>query len=76
MCLMPYANNQGAVQPAHPRSLIINLVVRCLDSTICILAIGVRSCENVSYAICEQSRRSSACASAQSDQQLGCSLLR
>ena len=22
MCLMPYANNKGADQPAHPRSLI------------------------------------------------------
>ena len=32
--------------------------------------------ENVSYAICEQHRRRSACASAQSDQHLCCSLLR
>ena len=30
--------------------------------------------ENVSYVICEQQRRSSACASAQSDQRLCCSL--
>ena len=36
----------------------------------------VRSCENVSYAICEQQRHRSACASAQSDQHLYCSLLR
>ena len=35
-----------------------------------------RSCENVSYAICEQQRCRSACASAQSDQHLYCSLLR
>ena len=35
-----------------------------------------RSCENVSYAICEQQRCRSACASAQSDQHLCCSLLR
>ena len=32
--------------------------------------------ENVSYVICEQQRRRSACASAQSDQRLCCSLLR
>ena len=35
-----------------------------------------RSCENLSYVICEQQRRRSACASAQSDQHLCCSLLR
>ena len=40
MCLMPYANNKGADQPAHPRSLISTFVVRCLDSMICILAIS------------------------------------
>ena len=34
MCLMPYANNKGADQPAHPRSLISTFVVRCLDSMI------------------------------------------
>ena len=34
MCLMSYANNQGADQPAHPRSLISAFVVRCLDSII------------------------------------------
>ena len=38
MCLMPYANNKGADQPAHLRSLISTFVVRCLDSVICILA--------------------------------------
>ena len=31
MCLMSYANNKGADQPAHPRSLISAFVVRCLD---------------------------------------------
>ena len=35
-----------------------------------------RSCENVSYAICEQQRCRSACAIAQSDQHFCCSLLR
>ena len=37
---MSYANNKGADQPAHPRSLISTFVVRSLDSTICILAIS------------------------------------
>ena len=40
MCLMPYANNKGADQPAHPRSLISTFVVRYLDSMICVLAIS------------------------------------
>ena len=34
MCLMSYANNKGADQPAHPRNLISAFVVRCLDSII------------------------------------------
>ena len=36
---MSYANNKGADQPAHPRSLISTFIVRCLDM-ICILAIS------------------------------------
>ena len=39
-CVMSYANNKGADQLAHPRSLISTFVVRCLDSTICILAVA------------------------------------
>ena len=35
-CLMSYANNKGADQPAHLRSLISTFFVRCLDSMICI----------------------------------------
>ena len=31
---MSYANNKGADQPAHPRSLISTFVVRYLDSII------------------------------------------
>ena len=31
MCLMSYANNKGADQSAHVRSLISAFVVRCLD---------------------------------------------
>ena len=34
---LPYANNKGADQPAHPRSLISSFVVCCLDSIIHIL---------------------------------------
>ena len=34
MCFMSYANNKGADQPAHLRSLMSAFVVRCLDSII------------------------------------------
>ena len=34
MCIMPYANNKGADQPAHPRSLISAFIVRCKDRMI------------------------------------------
>ena len=34
MCLMSYANNKGADQPRHPRSLISAFAVRCLDSIV------------------------------------------
>ena len=34
LCLMSYANNKGADQPVHPRSLISTFIVRCLDSLI------------------------------------------
>ena len=37
---MPYANNKGADQPAHPRSLISAFVVRCLDNIKPLLAIA------------------------------------
>ena len=36
--VLPYAKNEGADQPAHPRSLNGAFVVRCLDSIIHILA--------------------------------------
>ena len=39
-CLRGVANNTGADQPAHPRSLISAFVIRFLESTICKLAIG------------------------------------
>ena len=38
-CLMPYANNKGADQPAHLCILISAFVVRYIDSIIPILAI-------------------------------------
>ena len=40
MCLMVYANNNGADKPAHPRSLISTFVVRCLENMICIVALS------------------------------------
>ena len=38
-CLKRFANNKGADQPAHPRSLISAFVICFLESTICKLAI-------------------------------------
>ena len=38
--LRAFANNTGADQPAHPRSLISAFVIRDLDSSICKLATG------------------------------------
>ena len=34
-CLPGFANNKGADQPAHPRSLISAFVIHFLESTIC-----------------------------------------
>ena len=39
-CLRVFANNTGAVQPAHLRSLISAFVIRFLESTICKLTTG------------------------------------
>ena len=38
-CLMSYANNKGADQPAHPRSLISAFVVRCLNSVMSLVSV-------------------------------------
>ena len=38
--VMGYANNKGADQPAHWRSLIGTFVVRCLDSIILLVSIS------------------------------------
>ena len=40
MCLMSFANNKGADQPAHPRSLISAFVVRCRDSVMSLVSIS------------------------------------
>ena len=37
---MLYANNKGADQPAHPRSLISAFIVRCLDSIMPLVSIS------------------------------------
>ena len=39
-CLRGFANNTGADQPAHPRSMISAFVIRFLESVICKLATG------------------------------------
>ena len=39
-CLREFANNTGADQPAHPRSLISAFVIRFFESIICKLATG------------------------------------
>ena len=41
---MPYANNKGTDQPAHPRSLISAFIVRCLDSIISQVSIVIIAC--------------------------------
>ena len=38
-CLMLYANNKGADQPAHLPSLISAFVVRCLDSVMSVASV-------------------------------------
>ena len=38
--LRGFANNTGADQPAHPRSLISAFVIRFVESIICKLATG------------------------------------
>ena len=43
MCLMPYANNKGADQPAHPHSLISAYIVRCLDSVMSLVSVTKNS---------------------------------
>ena len=46
---VPYANNKGADQPAHPRSLISAFAVRYLDSIIPLLSISEISSLYLAY---------------------------
>ena len=39
-CFLPYANNKGADQPAHPRRLICAFVVRFLDNIILLVSVS------------------------------------
>ena len=39
-CLREFANNTGADQPAHPRSVISDFIIFILESIICKLATG------------------------------------
>ena len=39
-CLRGFANNKGADEPAHPRSLISTFVIRFLENCICKFATG------------------------------------
>ena len=38
-CLMSYANNKGADQPAHPCSLICAFIIRCLDTVMSLVSV-------------------------------------
>ena len=37
---MSHANNKGADQPAHPRSLISAFVVRCLERVVSLVSVN------------------------------------
>ena len=67
--VMPYANNKSADHPVHPHDLICAFIIHCLDCISHVMRKPV-------FAICEQQRHRSACASAQSDQCLYYSLPR
>ena len=51
---MPYANNKGADQPAHSRSLISAFVVRCLGRIIPLVSISEIS---ILYISCDRAGR-------------------
>ena len=58
--VMSYANNKGTDQPAHPRSLISALVVRCLDSVMSL--VSVTKISNLMLAsVAEQADRTTVC---------------
>ena len=61
--------------PLEIKLLLLLSLGLCFVCSMCVAKLffnWARSCENVSYAICEQQRCRSACASAQSDQHLCC----
>ena len=62
---MPYANNKGTDQPAHPRSLINAFVARCLDSIIPLVSVSEISspylASVVAQAVCVLSGRKPRC---------------
>ena len=64
MCLMPYANNKGADQPAHPCSLISTFVVRCLDSIMPVVFTRLYESTGRAIAVTTASALASASASA------------
>ena len=47
--VLPYVNNKGADQPAHPCSLISTSVIRCLDS---VIPLGTISKISSLYVVC------------------------
>ena len=52
---MSYANDKGADQPAHPRSLISAFVVRCLDSVMSLVS-GTKISSLMLASVAEQAR--------------------
>ena len=57
MCLMSYANNKGADQPAHPSSLISVFVVHCLDSVMSLVSV-IEISSLMQASVAEQARLS------------------
>ena len=82
LCLYPLCKaNQWNGHQNDGAATVVNLNVSLRQQTTMSQCMRVqytwtRSCENVAYAICEQQRYRSACASAQSDQHLCVSVFR
>ena len=51
---MSYANNKGADQPAHPRSLISAFVGRCLDSVMSLVSVTKKIKPHMLASVAEQ----------------------
>ena len=54
---MSYANNKGADQPAHPRSLISAFIIRCLDSVMSLVSV-IKISSLMLTSVAEQARLS------------------